>query len=365
MSKLWLVLAPLLLFPRLSTGSPVVLDNHGKQETLVTSQSVQKDGWPWGWVPVVNLLVKVPGSESDDVLVLQHYQGATKWGPPQKCARGHYDAATQIAEFECRMDNSLAINKAGEFRVDVSYKNVATGKTQDGIGSLAYTVDKYDCDNRHQNKRFTPSPCFVVNHDFRIGEAWLEETVPTRGDYNPEPDPTANNSVYLRVWIKTESRTDPKINLRCYFNAKVISSDGLNRGQTEISYQEFPKANAEPKTVMWRKWWFAIPNVSSRPPKEAKTKSDQFYLSDNPGNYRCVATSNGEQVAEVVFVVGADGNIQHAPCQDETRPSAVTTASRIHLVKVTFRPGFNARFNANAFKTKPLYGKRWIQGCPP
>jgi hypothetical protein len=37
------------------------------------------------------------------------------------------------------------------------------------VGSLKYTVDKLNCDNRHVKKVFTPSPCFVVNHDFRIG----------------------------------------------------------------------------------------------------------------------------------------------------------------------------------------------------
>lgn len=356
-------LAILILMSETALAGPIVLDVYGKRDTQVFAKSVTKQGSPWGWVPELEVFVKVASSETDDVLVIQHYQNGKKWGPPQKCARGHYDEMDHVAEFSCKMGEDLASDKAGQFRAEIALKEVGANKTHDGIGSLAYSVQKYNCDNRHIKKRFAPSPCFVVNHDFRIGEAWLEETLP-RGGYNhDEIDESAPSEAYLRMWIKIGA-TEPKLNLRCFYKDKVISKDGLNRGQSEIKYQEFPKANAPQQEVSWRKWWFALPDVAARPSKNGDNKRG-FYLSENPGDYRCVATSDGDQVAELTFTVGTDGKVHHAPCLDESRRGAVNVSDRMHLIKVTHKKGFNLAYDANDYKTSPFYGKRWGKGCPP
>jgi len=341
-------------------GKPVVLDSYGKPDTQVLTRTVTKEGSPWGWVVEMAVFVKIDKTESDDVLVIQHLEGGKKWGAPQKCALAHFDELDHVAEFQCKMDEGLAINRAGKFSAEVAYKHVATGKTDDGIGSLKYSVLKYNCDNRHVKGKFVPSPCFVVDHDFRIGEAWLEETNPRTGEVVQELDDAAPTDVYLRAWIKTGSN-EPKMNLRCTYKGKVITKDGLNREQTRIAYQEFPKANAPQHEVVWRKWWFAMPDVAGRPAKKGDEKRS-FYLNQNPGDYRCTVTSDGDQVAELQFTVNADGKVNHA-CVDDTRPDAVTASERRHLIKATFKPDFNAKYDASAFKTAPFYGKKLGKSC--
>src|SRR5262249_13872786 len=347
-----------------AAGPPVVLDTYGNTDTQLVTRTVSKQGSPWGWVPELAVFVKVDKAETDDVLLVQHHEGGKAWGAPQKCKLSYFDELSHVAEFECKTDETLAINRAGKFSAEISYKQVGADKTVNNIGSLKYSVLKYNCDNRHINKKVAPSPCFGVDHDFRIGEAWLEETRPRHGDVVVELDDNQSTDIYLRTWIKT-GLNEPKMNLRCFYKGKVISNTGENREQGRIAYQEFPKDNGPQHDVVWRKWWFDLVFVLGRPPSKGKPRTDAHYLSQNPGAYRCVATNDGDQVAEFNFSVGADGRIQHAPCIDDTRASAVTASERTHLVKVTFKPGFNAPFDASAYKTKPFYGKSWTKGCPP
>jgi hypothetical protein len=364
MRQLFITSLTLLLPTVASAGTPIVLDTYGKPDTQVVTRNISKQGSPWGWVAELSVFVKVDKTESDDVLVIQHREGGKAWGAPQKCALAYFDEIDHVAEFQCKMDEALAIDRAGKFSADIAYKQVGAGKTFDGIGSLKYSVRKYNCDNRHINKRFAPSPCFVVDHDFRIGETWLEETRPRHGDVVVELDDTQATEIYLRTWIKTGANEPSKMNLRCFYKDKVITKDGLNREQARVAYQEFPKANGPQHDVVWRKWWFALPDVFGRPPAKGEARSGH-YLSQNPGDYRCVATSDGDQVAEFRFAVAADGRIQHAPCLDDTRVSAVTVSDRMHLIKATFKSGFNVPFDASAYKSKPFYGKSWMKGCPP
>jgi len=224
-------------------------------------------------------------------------------------------------------------------------------------------VFKYNCDNRHIKGKFVPSPCFVVDNDFRIGEAWLEETLPRTGDVVEELSDSEPTDMYLRFWIKTGYDEPKKMNLRCTFNGKVITKDGLNREQTRIAYKEFPKDNGPQHDVTWRKWWFAMPDIAGRPAKTG-TEKRPFYISENAGDYRCVVTSDGDEVAEVQFTVAAGGKIDHK-CVDDTRVDAITASDRRHLVKVKFKSGFNVKHDASAFKTEAFYGKQLSTGCPP
>ena len=155
--------------------APVVIDATNSFQTSIGAYRVAREGFPWGWVPETSIIVKMDPVESDDVLMLQHLQGRKKWGPAQKCRLRHHWKPVGLAKFECRGEEKMAVNRGGKFAVRVSYKQGALDKLHENIATLHYKVIKHKCDNRHVKRRWRPSSCFVVDHDFRIGEAWITE----------------------------------------------------------------------------------------------------------------------------------------------------------------------------------------------
>ncbi len=353
-------LAMLLLSPfQAQASTPVVIDATNSFQTSISAYRTTKEGFPWGWVPQTSIIVQMDPIESDDVLVLQHLQGKKKWGAEQKCRLRQHWKAVGMAKFECKGKETMAVNKGGAFSVRISYKQGGLDKLHKNIDTMHYKVIKYKCDNRHVKRRWKPSSCFVVDHDFRIGEGWLTELT---------EDSTSPTFILLRTWFKYADKEPNRPKARCYLNGKKVAEAKIERRQKTITYRYIKKANGTGQRTTWARWYWRFYNLGTRPPsKTISTVSypNLFYVNKNPGNYTCVITADGDKLATMSFQVGADGKIVRPACQGETADATVRTPDNVHLIKVEYGKGANIKYRAKDFAKKPLYGRKWTKGCPP
>ncbi len=352
--------ATLLLAPTIAQGNPpVVIDASNSFQTTINAYRVAREGFPWGWVPNVSIIVKMDPIESDDVLVLQHFRGKRKWGAVQKCRLRQHWKAVGLAQFACRGDEKMAVNATGKFSVSVSYKQGAADKLHKKIETLHYKVIKYKCDNRHVKRRWKPSSCFVVDHDFRIGEAWMTEL---------NTDATAPSYILLRTWFKYGDKGPYRPKARCYLAGKKVAEAKVERKQTEVTYRSIRRPNDSGTRKTWARWYWRFYDFATQPPtKTISTVSypKVFYVSKNPGSYTCVITADGDKIATISFEVGADGKVVRPPCQGDTAAATVRTLDNVHLLKVAYTKKANIKHKARDFAASPLYGRRWTKGCPP
>jgi hypothetical protein len=337
--------------------APLVIDAFNRYHTSISTYRTVKEGFPWGWIPNVSIWIKFAGVESDDVLQLQHMQGRRKWGKPQKCRMRNHYKKVGLAMFECRADEKMGLNKGGKFAIQVSYKQAAADKLHKKIETLSYKVIKYKCDNRHVKRRWKPSSCFVVDHDLRMGEAWIAEV--------PKED-SAPVYIRMRTWFKYEDKAPNRPKLRCYLGDKKVAEASVERKQDEITYRFYKKARGKGQRVTWAKWYWHFYKMGTREPlKKISTVSypDMYYLQKHPGVYRCVATADGDKLATLHFKVGDDGKIVDLPCQSSGKEATVRTLPRTHLIKVDYGKGANIKYDAKAFKKGPMWGRKWARGC--
>jgi hypothetical protein len=339
-------------------ADPVVLDAWNRYQTKIWTGQKNKKGWPWGWFPRAKFYVMYKGIERDDVLLVQHLKGKRKWGKPEKCrARTVWDKKRGIGAFECRGVEALAVNKPGRYGMRLTYKSMGAGKTFKDIASFSYKVIKYKKDNRHVKRRFKPSAGFVVDHDFRIGEAWLSEV---------DKGPSTPTQLRLRVWYKVNKKPHrPKV--RCFFGDKKIGESNAERAQTTVEYRYFKKANKQAKPIIWAKHYWHFYKIAHAPAKKlvgGVSYPGVFYLNKNPGKYRCVASADGDTWATFFFEVGADGKVKRPACQSETAGNkGIATLDSMHLIRVKLGKSATIKYNKKAHQKMPVFGKKLPKGC--
>ncbi len=339
--------------------TPLVIDATNSFQTSISAYRTTQEGFPWGWVPETSIIVKMNPIESDDVLILQHLRGKKKWGAEQKCRLRQHYKAVGMAKFECKGDEKMAANKGGSFSVRISYKQGALDKLHQNIDTLHYNVIKYKCDNRHVKRRWKPSSCYVVNHDFRLGEGWITELT---------EDSTSPTYILLRTWFKYADKEPHRPKARCFLNGKKVAQAKVERKQKAITYRALKKANGRGQRVTWARWCWRFYDFATLPPqKTISTVSypNVFYVNKNPGNYTCVITADGDKLATMSFQVGANGKIVRPACQSASPDGTVRSPDNVHLIKVVYGKAANIKYQAKAFAKKPLYGRKWTKGCPP
>jgi hypothetical protein len=354
------VFAMLLNLPiRAQAETPVVIDATNSFQTAISADRTTKEGFPWGWIPQTSIIIKMDSIESDDVLVLQHFQGKKKWGSAQKCRLRTQWKSVGMANFQCKADEKMGINKGGKFSVKISYKQAALDKLHKNIDTMHYNVLKYKCDNRHVKRKWKPSSCYVVNHDFRMGEAWITEVA---------EDDTAPTLIQFRTWFKYSDKEPHRPKARCYLNDKKVAEAKIESKQKEITYRFYKKARGPGSRETWARWYWRFYDLGTQPPvKTLSTVSypNVFYISKNPGDYKCVVTADGDKIATMTFKVGDDGKIVRPSCQGQTADNTVRTLDNVHLINVEYGKGANIKYKAADFAKTPLFGRKWSKGCPP
>lgn len=339
-----------------AADAPIALEKWGRYHVNITPTMqtlVPPKGKKATWRPKVELVFRVTSPESDDIVELQHYRGATKWGPIHKCsletsnmikrrdAQGK-PMGYSMVRFVCLMDEKHAIAKAGKFSVKVSYKQTGEGKLHKDLAHYKYVVKTY---NGQWPAKRGPIKAYYVDHDFRIGEAWLYRQ--------------SNGQMQIWSWFKYDRPGEEAVRkgrVRCFVDGNKMAFMESPARRTEISYQHY-KPNNKNRKVTWGLWYWYAPRVDG--------VAAYDWIKQHPGQYRCTLTQQGDIAREFHFGVAADGTINRAPCMTAAGPDQVRAIEDSFLIKTVFKKNADLEFDKKAFRRSPLYGKKWVKGCPP
>jgi hypothetical protein len=333
--------------------APIALEKWGRYHVNITTHMpvmTPPKGKKVEWVPKVSLVFKVTDPESDDVVLLQHYHGKRKWGPQQVCpirssqmiqrrGKGGKPMGYSLVVPVCTMETKHAISQAGEFSVVVSYKQTGAGKVHSDLGRYSYTVETYN--SLWPGKR-GPIKAYYVDHDFRLGEAWLYRN--------------SEGKIEIWSWFKFDREGEQLVRdgrMRCYVGDAKLPFADYAVARTTNSYQHYAKPNAPSKVTWGLYYWWA-----------ARTDGVMAWdwMKEHPGAYRCTLTQAGDIAREFTFQV-ADGEIQRAPCQGTTGNEVKTLADEF-LVKMKVKKSHDLKYDKRAFRRSGLYGRKWPKGCP-
>ena len=336
-------------------NAPVALDKWGRYHVNINPYMPNPSppkGQKVKWVPKVELVFRVVDPESDDIVLLQHYQGKKKWGPELKCPMssgaaiprrgpGGKELGYSMVPFTCLMDEKLAISKTGAFSVKVSYKQTGMGKVHKDLGHYAYKIKTF---NMIWPGKRPPIKNFYADHDFRLGEAWLYQ----KGD----------GQLQIWSWFKYDRDGGNKVQggrMRCFVGDKKMKMYENPTRRTEIYFDHYPDRKTHNMTK-WGLWYWWTGRVGEG--------NGLDFLKANPGKYRCTLTQDGEIAREFFFEADSEGKIAGAPCEKPGDANGVRLLADEHLIKMTFNKGADIKFDKKAYKKSGLYGRKWLPGCP-
>jgi hypothetical protein len=280
--------------------------------------------------------VQVAEPESDDVVIIQHYKAGKPWGGPIKVPVA--DKITKregksysLVTVSSQMDDKYAIRDTGVFTVKVGYRQPSRDKVHENLATFTYTVKNYV-------RNWTPKGKvngFYVDHDFRMGEAWLYRV--------------SDGKLELWTWFKYDRAGEAKVQegrLRGFHGDKKFDFYQNPTRRTEVSYQEYRERNKN-EQVTWGLWYWFVPQIDG----EIATE----YLKKNPGQYRCVLTQDGDKSREFVFTVGDDGQVVRKPLPGHKVIYGVEDSIPL---KVNFKTTPDLKFDPQAFEKGAYYNRK-------
>jgi hypothetical protein len=351
-------------------GAPLLMDTIGVSETEITVEGLSNS--KPAWVPGYKFIVQYDGYDQNDVVLVQWKQGGKAIGKPAPCAAKAFVRETQVnpqtpmvpvnlAAFDCTHPKESAISQGGAFTLTLVYKHTLADKTSP-LGTLEGTA--IELKQGAQNKQIST---WTGSHDHRLTGATVEENVNTGRDtgrnleaamlQHHEAERAAKlggpTHYTIRFWTKYKQGGPVTMNMSCLLDGKPVVEANQTHGETR-SYWTFKGKDKD--NVAWAQQEFQF--YKSRIYKQAD-EPGVWQWSEHPGEYRCVATSGGEIVKEVMFTIGADGKFVDSPCQAQIR-----TLRHIHLARTKDKATSNTPVDAKAAK-KGYFGRvTWGAGCP-
>ena len=323
-------------------NEPIVLDKWSRYHTNITvyeNAGKKPDGSTdynhFVWVPKVDLVVQVAQPERDDVVIIQHYQGDQAWGEPIRIPaqnitprRGKDYSLVTVSSTADQLD---PISDTGRFSAQVSYMQTGLGKLHENLATFHYTV-------KPCNRGWTPQgpiEGFYVDHDFRMGEAWLYRL--------------SDDRMELWTWFKYNREGEAKIRdarLRLYHDGQVLQFGDTPTQRTEIDYEHYT-SQREHEQITWGLWYWSIPRIEGT--------MAAAYLQSHPGAYRCELTQDGKIAREFQFNVDSLGQIVREPFAGMKSIYAVDDSFPL---KMEFKDNADLPFDKQAFQTGKLYGRQ-------
>lgn len=167
----------------------------------------------------------------------------------------------------------------------------------------------------------------------------------------------------LHTWFKTGDRL-PRLKATCLFDGKRIA-EADSVGGHKFDYWSYKrKGSPDRDKPSWVQAEFFLYSLHPRPDAEGNKGSwakPQHWMNENPGDYKCVITGDGDVVKEVHFKVGADGEVVREPCQAQS----VNSLSTVTLVRTMDKKLSDTGYDKNAGKKSAFQGRvKWAKGCP-
>ena len=312
------------------------------------------------WSPKVRVVVRVANAKEDDVLEIQHLQGKKKLGAPQKCMPKGYPwkaDGTTLIKFDCPPAEDIKLTDAGAFAASLTYIQTSAGKRQEDFATLKYNVIKYRADA----KPTKPDMKFAVDYDFHIGDAWIYPEI-TASNIHPEytHDPLTPLYAVIHTWLKWEKQEPSGPVMRCYLGDKEVAQ-ATGNGRTDAEYTFYKDAKSDSEKIGWAKYKFRFDSMvyqNALDPDARKNFKSLHVLADNPGDYTCKVTHQGDVIRVIKFSFKGN-DVVRSECEKN-----LVTFSPTALISVTEMKG-DAPFDKNAYKKYGFFNRtEWPAGCP-
>jgi hypothetical protein len=375
-----------LLVAAPAAADPVVMDTLGVFDTQVKAYTTSER--PPTWVPELKVVIAIEGYAAEDVLVYQLKQGAKKIGAAHTCSSstsyadkaptGTIPGVTKeldLVYFDCKPDEKQGISKGGDYQLELSLKQPLSGKEFKAFASLHFNVIVAKQGNHNDPWNF-----YVHNGDHNLNVSMAYESLVR--EYGPSDagrmlsgvvgrasgkvaQPTIPPHVMIRTWFKEGETAMPRTTMSCMYNGKKVDGDDGDYQTESRDYYTFVKKGKDTRfTERWIQRLYTLAKLKFDPPcgwekfKKSNLSMDQFWLSKNPGEYRCVIMGGGEILKEVFFTV-KDGKIAQSPCQ-----SKINTLRQVTLVPAKDTKVSNIKFDKKAGAIG-FHRVKWDTGCPP
>jgi hypothetical protein len=353
---------------------PVLIDTIGPIETTVLVQ--MHVGRPAKWVPEPTLLVRFPQHASDDVIVMQVFDGRKEIGRPMTCGAPAFVKSLALALFTCRPGADFGMAESGTFKLKLTYRQTLRGKEHE-LADLTLPVAEL----KH-GARNNPEIVFGDSMDARMnvstieefggtGEPILRTELVSAGKFGREglnalisahDDPASIPHAMIRTWFKAGKNMIPT-KITCFKDDKVVGEADHSSHDTRGTWT-YGDAGQEYET--WVRAHYELYSMVFRPryggDKGGFESGNFFFLSENPGEYRCVVSGNGEVLKELYFTIGGDGLIEKPACQAKSMKTLrhLTLLRQVNK-KIAFVP-----YDEDAGEDRGFFGNaEWARGCPP
>jgi hypothetical protein len=322
----------------LSTGTAsaqvaTAIDVWGRYVTAIDLQYRTGDKNTWSYVPKGDFLFLVKGPESDDMALVRYYLDDKPVGEELKCPitseKLQGSDLSYVSTYRCMPDlEKFGVSKPGKWKAVVGYRQTMEGTDHKDLATYAFVVAG------HGGAGGTKE--FHVEHDFRIGEAWV----------HMKQD---GSTFDLFTWFKSSDDQATALNRG---SAKVrckVGEEKLEFNQTTNSRREHEHDDYKGKDKVKSRWQFNyfFPDGSG----------GEFFKA-HPGEYKCVLTRGGGVDRIFTFTV-ADGKPVKPACQTGDKP-LVRAPESTTLVKVELKEAKDAAFDAKAFEKGALYGRSGV-----
>jgi len=315
-----------------AAAAPAALDAWGRYVPAFDLK-YKTQGKNMVYVPQGHFYFMVEGAESDDIITAQYFEGTKPMGEALKCPVTVEDIAGSSAKLavthNCAPDlDKHGLSRAGKFKVKLGYRQTAAGKDSPSLAEYSFsTVGHAGAAGAKE---------FHVDYDFRLGEAWAHLT--------------SDGNLNLFAWFK-EGRdaktTASQGKMRCFLGDKKFEFSETTNSRWAHEYDDYAKAKGDPAKVRWTYQYF-FPAVGDT----------RVWMKENPGDYRCVYTRNGEAERELFFAI-KDGAIAKPKCQSGDKPLVAAPPSTTYIKQVV-KKAQDLPYDAGAYGKAALFGKSGV-----
>lgn len=381
---------------------PTLVHLIGGKQTHVTATGFRKvdrkKKATFMWCPKVYFFVKYDNIEPEDAVSVQLLnKKMKKMGQPFTCKPKHLFADLKLsygnkkadsnakqlpmAQYECGPSKDQckqdAVAKLGNYHLSFTYKKPTEGEEIKDFARLGFKIVQA----LHGWAKH-PEKTYAVDNDFLTGLTTIEEFV----FQTPKKPADLRNAqiavvghrhiepkVMIRTWFKYDS--SPKVSkIICKYKGKRIAQTGPFNGD-EYSFMVRPKdkkANDLVKVYL-KRFDFRLENVFFRHPREEPKKNrrvkkhykmPKHYLSENPGEYKCMILGESELLRVVHFKIGGKGKVISNGCNE-----AIAKLPHVSFIKTEEKKGdyiHKAKLKASPrSKNTAFYmDVKWPKGCP-
>lgn len=368
-----ITLQEIYIGPDVSKDQPVLLDTLGQYDTLV--QAYGHPGTkakPTRWSAQLRFYVKYQDIAPDDTIMIEVFKDDKSLGKPTSCQSKPAYTLTEahLAYYQCEAPSDRDFDKlfttSGTHTIKLTYKKPIEGIEFKDFASLRLQVIE-----AKQGAANSPSLKWQTDHDMKLAVSTIEEEIP----HSTPSDGGIRSAIELayqkneaavtiRTWFKKDKGYHPT-KIACLYNGKRIDEAEGMKGSEYSSWTYLKQGSPEREDAQWTQYYYQLFALHPRPNPDGSKGSysqPQFYLNENPGEYRCVITGDGDVMKELFFTVGPDGHLVKPACQLQSMNTLHTVtllASKEHqLSTVPYDKDIGKKWGYEGRVT-------WQNGCPP